>query len=661
MSELDRVCEVKRSARWALLALPGVHGVGVGTKIVGGQRGEQLAIVVFVSKKKPRQLLLPAELVPTEIEGVPTDVVEASPLQLTANGGPAAPQLTAESAGPNVIQLSGSPVPGSGWVVSATVTVASSGITTTYTITFETRDGATIAAIGQQLASQIQKVTGIPATFSSSSQQVTLTPPGGATLNIAPLVNSTDSTPYTPLVGGIQVNCGPVNIDEYGTLGCILIDDSTPPQAYGLTCYHVVADWGHTATQGRITLAPFVSAPNPAAGQAADVRFMTIGNATNLPSTVTTLSLTLNSQAPYEIVSLYTASDPPSSTDVEDAITAVGNAVNSSGLAVTGTITPGVLTIAPKNPSDTLFVKAGATNADPSTLRQDRLASLWATVNGTTVTFAGSVDGDNYGVYTMLYIGGRVPTYGIFTPLQNGQALADVASNVALSIQGLTADIQNQYQANVTANPAGNGFTVSGVMFVQCNVSHDVRAGQPGGFPGAVIPVSGPGLRGYIGKVVSARYDVDAALIQLNPGVTYDASVAGISGNLAGEADPSLNQSVKKRGRTTLVSRGTVTGVDVDFFFVDPDSGTMPHLIFGVFAVEPTPPGPFGLAGDSGSAVLANGGADDNKVVGLLIAANPSGTTVLAVPFSRVTQALLPTFLQVATSGGTAPPAPTGP
>jgi hypothetical protein len=642
------------------LGIPGVHAIAIGAKIIAHQRSEQLAIAVFVSKKKPRSAISPDEVVPTEIAGIPTDVIEMDIPQTAVAGAPTAPQLSAVPSGPSAIALTGNDVPGFGNVVVAAITVTSGGASNRYIIPIETVNGDTLATIGKRLALVIHERTAVPANFDENANRVVLAPPAGTTISVVPSVIPEDSTAYTPLVGGIQISCRPVNITEYGTLGCMLVDSNTPPQVYALTCYHVVADWGHAPTPGAMILAPAVLTSQPAPGQATDVSFITIPASGHLATTVTTLTLTLNTQAPFEIISVYTPSTPPAATDVDDAMTAVQAAINNNaaiGTDVTAVFTAGsgTLTIKPNDPSVTLLVTASCSNGDPTMLLQDRLSNLSATVNGTSVTLAGYVNGDNYGVYTILHVGGRVPTYGTFTALQSGRALSDVANDIVSSINQLTADIKNQYNVDVSATATAAGFTVSGAVLVECNVNHDVSVGQPGGFPGTVVPVSGPGLRGYIGKVIAARYDVDAALIQLNPGITYGASVANISGNVAGTATVTLNQSVKKSGRTTGVTHGTVTKIDLDRS-VQSDLSA-PTVDFGLFLVESSANIPFSMPGDSGSVILVDspGSADDNKVVGLLIGDVADGTTV-AMPIDQVFQALLPRFLQVAPGDGTAPP-----
>jgi hypothetical protein len=59
-----------------LLARKGVTGVGVGEKISGGKRTGTACIRVYVKKKLPKSKLAKADVIPAEINGVPTDVIE---------------------------------------------------------------------------------------------------------------------------------------------------------------------------------------------------------------------------------------------------------------------------------------------------------------------------------------------------------------------------------------------------------------------------------------------------------------------------------------------------------------------------------------------------------------------------------------------------------
>jgi len=69
--------DVKRRWESRLLRLRNVTGVGVGIKYVKGRPTGEKCIVVFVSRKLPKEELNPSDIVPAEIEGVKTDVREA--------------------------------------------------------------------------------------------------------------------------------------------------------------------------------------------------------------------------------------------------------------------------------------------------------------------------------------------------------------------------------------------------------------------------------------------------------------------------------------------------------------------------------------------------------------------------------------------------------
>jgi hypothetical protein len=66
----------KERAETDLLALPGVTGVDIGYKEVGGEPTDRLAIRVLVTEKKPRGKVPAKQRVPEEIDGHPTDVIE---------------------------------------------------------------------------------------------------------------------------------------------------------------------------------------------------------------------------------------------------------------------------------------------------------------------------------------------------------------------------------------------------------------------------------------------------------------------------------------------------------------------------------------------------------------------------------------------------------
>ena len=67
---------VKEGVEDELLALPGVQGVDINEKTVKGKGTGELSIVVYVKKKKPKSGLTKAQMIPAEIDGIPTDIQE---------------------------------------------------------------------------------------------------------------------------------------------------------------------------------------------------------------------------------------------------------------------------------------------------------------------------------------------------------------------------------------------------------------------------------------------------------------------------------------------------------------------------------------------------------------------------------------------------------
>jgi hypothetical protein len=74
--EYEHAKEVKERQANSLMALERVVGVGVGKKYGHDPNQSKWVIVVYVSKKMPAHQIDPRSMVPRQIEGVPTDVVE---------------------------------------------------------------------------------------------------------------------------------------------------------------------------------------------------------------------------------------------------------------------------------------------------------------------------------------------------------------------------------------------------------------------------------------------------------------------------------------------------------------------------------------------------------------------------------------------------------
>ncbi|GGM69608.1 hypothetical protein GCM10012275_45080 [Longimycelium tulufanense] len=72
----DQIRPVKRRVEDEFLARPGVVGVDIGEKVTGGRSTGRPAIVVYVQRKRPADEVSQSELIPEEIDGIATDVVE---------------------------------------------------------------------------------------------------------------------------------------------------------------------------------------------------------------------------------------------------------------------------------------------------------------------------------------------------------------------------------------------------------------------------------------------------------------------------------------------------------------------------------------------------------------------------------------------------------
>lgn len=72
---LDSIRATQREVNTGLMRLRNVVGVGVGYKVQGGLRTDELSIAVSVTRKVPPSQLSSSDLVPAQVDGVPTDVV----------------------------------------------------------------------------------------------------------------------------------------------------------------------------------------------------------------------------------------------------------------------------------------------------------------------------------------------------------------------------------------------------------------------------------------------------------------------------------------------------------------------------------------------------------------------------------------------------------
>lgn len=137
---------------------------------------------------------------------------------------------------------------------------------------------------------------------------------------------------------------------------------------------------------------------------------------------------------------------------------------------------------------------------------------------------------------------------------------------------------------------------------------------------------------------------VDAALALLDDGVEFDPSLEAIA-TTTHLADPEAVEHVVKRGRTTQLTRGDVTAIEVDNVVVRFSTGAM--RFDGQIEIASADAGGFSRGGDSGSLVVDEPTGDP---VGLLFAGSdlggPHGTGVTyANPLGLVFERLAVTGL----------------
>lgn len=75
------VARVRAAHERSLLTLPNVVGVAEGLRSRKGKPTNEQCIVVLVSRKKRKSALAAKERIPSQVDGVPVDVVEVGPIR----------------------------------------------------------------------------------------------------------------------------------------------------------------------------------------------------------------------------------------------------------------------------------------------------------------------------------------------------------------------------------------------------------------------------------------------------------------------------------------------------------------------------------------------------------------------------------------------------
>jgi hypothetical protein len=78
---IEEVRVVKEKYEEELLARANVVGVGIGYQYKNGRPTDEVVIVVSVTAKKSRAELAEADIIPAELDGIPTDVQEVGQIR----------------------------------------------------------------------------------------------------------------------------------------------------------------------------------------------------------------------------------------------------------------------------------------------------------------------------------------------------------------------------------------------------------------------------------------------------------------------------------------------------------------------------------------------------------------------------------------------------
>jgi hypothetical protein len=72
----EKAKKIKDRYKEYLMSLENVVSIGIGLKKVKGKVTEELSIIVGVSTKKPFNLLKKSDIIPSELDGIKTDVIQ---------------------------------------------------------------------------------------------------------------------------------------------------------------------------------------------------------------------------------------------------------------------------------------------------------------------------------------------------------------------------------------------------------------------------------------------------------------------------------------------------------------------------------------------------------------------------------------------------------
>jgi hypothetical protein len=410
-----------------------------------------------------------------------------------------------------------------------------------------------------------------------------------------PRLTSEDTEKHRPLDGGVQIRCGG-SVGIGGTLGCIARIPGAVPKIVGITNQHCV---GHPPRASVATLVVVID-PQPA------LNAMTI-TGENLEGTLIIVDLAPRQEPADRAYYRTTQKDTLSTiaTGIAKTIGSIGG-YSASVLGERVTIT--------KDNGNQFAHDARVFGPHFYNERAD----LGTNIEGNEITFIGKTS-DSYGIFTNWNGGkGVVASDGVFTRVRKGMTLTDVATRVAATIHALGLP-------NLDASSTGSKVIINGAQQADCDVSTDVRVGQP---EDSFCSACSPCCSDLIGDVTDARLKLDIALIELKGDLEYFAEIEGI-GVIKGTHTYSPAEvlakpiRVRKRGAKTGFTTGFLEAIAGFGEVIEVGKTGTPakewllfHRHYASHLIIKSSPEfkQFSDHGDSGAALVN----DDNEVIGIL-------------------------------------------
>jgi hypothetical protein len=624
--DYETIRATKRGAHARLLAIPGVHCVAIGAKVVAGKATADVAIQVFLPRKRPAAELSPAELVPAEIDGIKTDIIEEPMARLLATTFPDKSEYTDLSGGMQI--QAGNSVTGTGTLGCIATPTGTNG--PVYAIT-----NHHVVALWS-----VQQTPGPNLWHTrpgASPQRIVFSNRSAANLRLVLKLTLNSSAGSTSLA--------PVTYTTTAADTLTTIASQVASLVNGLGNASITAATGTSPSWPQVTLnlASGCSVQMEASFEAMWAQ-TSANTATlmgvNVPGAIISAQIWIQGAStiqPYAALYKTVASDT-----LATAAQGICHEINVIGIAGVQCSNAGaVVTLAPQSGTTILYFVVNVfqpTQADPD-------SDLQAQISDQQLTISGAVSSDTYGLYPALFPGGLASSSGGFYAPPKKATTTAVTNSVFMTLSHLNV-------SGVAVTSSGpQTIIVGNVDEVDCPVTSDVRVGQPtNDFCSDCSSCCGDRT---IGRVSDASLEHDIALIQLDPNTTYKVEILDV-GYVAApgshaiqpqEIPPNGTFYVQKRGRTTGITYGSVQSIDA-FGIIASD---VFHRVYtGAMVIKSLSPGvPFSDHGDSGSAVLTCGttpppmppnpplpGGQAVQVVGILFAGG--GATTWATPIQPV-------------------------